>query len=210
MNDIQQTLVRSVLKVGTGYLLAHGLTNSSQAEELSAALVGVISVLWGVFHRAGPAMADSKPMPGKGTPLMALLLLSALAGLAGEGCAPLAPGADPVVVRAQQLEASAKSSFDAFLQIDYAGGPLLASNAPAVHQFANWLRQPQSVALGGTNVTLPRDLAYVVGLDNVIQAYRSGKATSNDVATAMLVISSAVSQSTQFMASLTNSPSTAH
>jgi hypothetical protein len=51
MNDTLQTLIRAGLKVGAGYLLAKGLTDSNGAETLISSVTGIIAVVWGVFHR---------------------------------------------------------------------------------------------------------------------------------------------------------------
>jgi len=80
MNDITQTLVRSVLKIGAGYFLAKGLIDQQGSEELISALVGLISVLWGVCHRA-PAAATK---PGA---TIGLVLLLGLSGATLSGCA---------------------------------------------------------------------------------------------------------------------------
>lgn len=51
MNDTTQTIVRSVLKVGAGYLLSKGIVDESGAEILVSSVVGLAAVLWGIFHR---------------------------------------------------------------------------------------------------------------------------------------------------------------
>lgn len=51
MNDTQQTLLRSVLKIGAGYLVARGLADESTAELIAAGLAALIGVMWGVAHR---------------------------------------------------------------------------------------------------------------------------------------------------------------
>ena len=85
MNDIQQTLVRSLLKIGAGALVAHGYANQSQTEQITAAFVGLLSVLWGVFHRSGPAenQAQNVPITRPPSALPLLVLLAALAGVVG-------------------------------------------------------------------------------------------------------------------------------
>jgi hypothetical protein len=51
MNDTTQTIVRSVLKVGGGYLVAKGLADESQAEIIVAGILAAVAVVWGVLHR---------------------------------------------------------------------------------------------------------------------------------------------------------------
>ncbi len=50
---MKQTLIRSVLKIGAGVLVAKGFTDDSTAEVIVAGLTALLSVLWGVFDRAG-------------------------------------------------------------------------------------------------------------------------------------------------------------
>ena len=101
MNEIYQSLVRALLKMLVGYLVARGLTDDSTAEKLVAALLGLVTVLWGVVsanlakqHREGmdalfsgpdvvkpAAPAPAKP-PGSPLPLIlfGLLLLPFVSG----------------------------------------------------------------------------------------------------------------------------------
>jgi hypothetical protein len=51
MNDTTQTLIRSVLKVGGGFLVAKGIADDSQAELLTAGAIALIAVIWGYVHR---------------------------------------------------------------------------------------------------------------------------------------------------------------
>jgi hypothetical protein len=55
MNDTTQTLIRSVLKVGGGFLASKGIADDSQVELVSAGLIALIAVIWGYFHRSKPA-----------------------------------------------------------------------------------------------------------------------------------------------------------
>jgi hypothetical protein len=51
MNDTLQTLIRSVLKIGSGYFIAKGYVDSSKAEVISAGLIALVGVIWGIAHR---------------------------------------------------------------------------------------------------------------------------------------------------------------
>lgn len=107
------------------------------------------------------------------------------------GCASLNPGADALVVRVEQSEAVALSTFDLVLGIDHAQRDWFARNVPEFHKFCEWLRAP--VAVDGTN-TLPHSLALVKNLDNVKIAYKQGAASSNAVTIALAVLQSSVKQ----------------
>lgn len=52
MNDTTQTLIRSILKVGGGFLVSKGIADDSQIEIISAGLLAVVAVVWGYLHRS--------------------------------------------------------------------------------------------------------------------------------------------------------------
>ena len=51
MNDLAQTLIRSILKIGSGILVARGLMRQDQVETIIAGLLSLVGVIWGVMHR---------------------------------------------------------------------------------------------------------------------------------------------------------------
>jgi len=51
MNDTAQTLIRSVLKVGGGYLVSKGITSDTTWEIVIAGTMAVVGIVWGVLHR---------------------------------------------------------------------------------------------------------------------------------------------------------------
>lgn len=105
------------------------------------------------------------------------------------GCSTVATGADPLVVRAEQTETIAYSTFDTFLKIDDANRAAIIAAAPAVHAFAEQLRQP---VMDGTNQTR-QGLLWVIQLDRVKLAYESGGGSSNAVTAAIASVESATS-----------------
>ena len=107
------------------------------------------------------------------------------------GCASLQPGADPLVVRAEQTEAIAKSAFDTVLNFDNSNRGFWATNSPAYHSFCEWLRQPQTVE--ATN-TLPRAAAMLISLDDIKLAYKISTVSSNALIEAITTVSAAAGQ----------------
>ncbi len=81
MNDITQTLLRSVLKVAGGYAEAKGLTDESTSQTIIGALVALAGIFWGVLHRTPD---KPEPVPINKIPL-AIAVVSILA--LGSGCA---------------------------------------------------------------------------------------------------------------------------
>ena len=92
------------------------------------------------------------------------------------GCAPLQPGADPIVVETERTEIVAKSTFDLILHVDNSNRPYFATNAPAFDELCQWLRQPQTIE--GTN-TQPRAAALILSVDDVKLDYKAGRTSSN-------------------------------
>lgn len=123
--------------------------------------------------------------------------LSYLAGLAlvtlGLSCATLNPGADAFVVRVEQTQTAAGATIDMVLRIDNADRGMWKSNAPAFHQFAEWLRTPTPY---GSN-SLPRSIVLQLNVDDLKLAYRASRSTgsSNALYSAWSVLQTVFSQS---------------
>jgi len=49
--DTIQTIVRSVLKVGGGALVANGVAEAADWEAVVGGVVALIGIIWGVYHR---------------------------------------------------------------------------------------------------------------------------------------------------------------
>lgn len=137
-------------------------------------------------------------------PLCILLILSI--GFLLPGCAHLQPGADPLIVRTEQLQTVATSSFDLVLQTDQLDRGFWSTKAPAFHNFCEWLRQPQSVP--GLANPLQRDLAMLWNLDQVKLAYKSSKVSSNALLEAIATVESAANQAAAWITITTNKPPT--
>jgi len=122
------------------------------------------------------------------------------------GCAHLVPGADPLVVRAEQLESGAMATLDLAVETDNSNRPFFATNAPTYHQFCAWLRQPQPVIVAGVQQDLPRGIALVENLSNVKIAYKNSQSSSNALSIAISTLQSAVTEASTWLNVVTNSP----
>lgn len=210
-------LIQTIFKIFGGALAAKGMGDSSMWEAISGAAVAVFT--WYVSHRwnatpAAPASAQSAASNAQssaaksghvdGRLLIAMFAFAFIIVIALAACAPLQPGADPIVVRTEQAQIVAASTFDMVLAQDNSDRSFWRTNAPAFHSFCEWLRQPQAVP-GMTN-TLPRDLAMQWNVDQVKLAYKSGAATSNALAQAVSTLSEAIRQASVWLAVVTNTP----
>lgn len=57
MNETTQSIIRSVLKVGAGALLAKGIIDAGAAEVAVSSLTGLIGVVWGIIAARKAAAA---------------------------------------------------------------------------------------------------------------------------------------------------------
>lgn len=55
---MNQTLIRSVLKIGAGYFVAKGFADESTSEVIVAGLAALIGVIWGLVHRSDGKIAN--------------------------------------------------------------------------------------------------------------------------------------------------------
>jgi hypothetical protein len=107
--------------------------------------------------------------------LMATAAAALLAAAALVGCAHLQAGADPFVVRVEQGLTTANASFDLVLRLDNADRGFWRTNAPAFHNFCEWLRTP--VGFGVTNV--PRAIAMQINVDDLKVRYQAERGAGN-------------------------------
>jgi hypothetical protein len=130
---------------------------------------------------------------------IAALFVAAVTSITG--CASLQPGANPLVVRAEQAETTAKASFDLVLNLDNSNRTLFETQVPAFHNFCEWLREPQTVE--GTN-SLPRASAMLVQLDDLKLAYSSSTTTSNALLEGIVTVETAATQASSWLTVTTN------
>lgn len=71
---MKTTLIRSVLKIGAGILVAKGFADESTAEIIVSGLTALVAVLWGIFDRTPPPPA----VPVEKLTVPALLVASVL------------------------------------------------------------------------------------------------------------------------------------
>ena len=215
MNTDTLQLIGQILLIGLGPLLAkHGVTfGNAEVDKIVGGAATVIGIIWKFWHwNATPsAPAASQPVNIPITKIAPLLALMAVS-LYFVGCAAIQPGNDPLIVNVERTETIAKGTFDDVLGIDNANRAFFRTNAPAFHNFCEWLRAPQTVpdetSTNGALSTLPRCSAMLVSLDEVKLAYKNSRASSNEVFTALATVQSAMNQANSWMTVTTNQPST--
>lgn len=95
---MNQTLIRSILKIGGGALLTKGLADESTLETIIAGLTALIGVVWGIYHRSEGKIAN---------PVPAFVLFASLLFLPQIGTAAQPPVSQPST---PQLSTSAKDT----------------------------------------------------------------------------------------------------
>lgn len=228
MKDNLQLIGQVVLIVLGPILLKHGITvGNDDADKILGSLAELAGILWKFFHwhltpSATPATADAalgKAVTPSGSQsgfissrvmfLIGSLCMIAAAALIflSSGCASVQPGQDPLVVNVERAQTVAAPTFDMVLTVDNAQRPFWQEKAPAFHDFCEWLRQPQAVTLSdGTATNVQRAIAMQLNLDNVKLAYKSGRASSNTLVTAMTTLQSAAQQASAWLTITTNQP----
>jgi hypothetical protein len=112
------------------------------------------------------------------------------------GCASVKAGADPLVVRVEQTEKAADATFTMVLGIDQVDRGFWRTNAPAFHQFCEWLRSPVVYGDG----PIPRGVVIQLNVDDLKLAYQNSKTSGNSNAlwSAWSTLSAALSQTTSW------------
>ena len=118
------------------------------------------------------------------------------------GCAALQPGADPLVVRTEQLETTGTAAFDLVVNTDDANRDFWLTNAPAFHTFAEYLRTPTPI-LNSTNI-LPKGLAIIWNVDQLKVAYKANASASNALISAVGTLGTLVDQAGSWSNIVTN------
>lgn len=112
------------------------------------------------------------------------------ASLCGSGCSHLDANADPLIVRAEQTESIADSTFSLFLHLEDQNHALVKTKAPAVTDFAEWLR----TLTPAHGIQVPRASALIYSLNDVKAAYRANKTNSDLLITATATLTEALNQ----------------
>ena len=165
---------------------------------VGGALLSALGKFFGLLFAVDANPPNNATSQGSKFPL--ILLAGSLALMAvGLGCAAVAPGNDPLIVRVEQVQTTAKGSFDLVLKVDDANRNFYRTNAPAFHQFCEWLRVPTGTTDGGI---LPRASAMLWTLDAEKLAYKNGTASSNAVITALSVVVETTKQTQVWLAAV--------
>ncbi len=209
MNSNQiASLVRLILNFVSGAIIAWSASHTQPAKDLSAFIVQFINgpdmfalATTGVMWLWGHLSHSATPPPASppSTPPLPLLIAIGAAALFMTGCVPLKPGARAVVVRAEQSITVANATFDSAVHIDDANRSFFRTNAPAFHQFCEWLRVP--VVMVPLTNSLPRGLAIVASADAVKETYKATNTTNAYAAliNSLAIVESATSQAQKFI-----------
>jgi len=144
-----------------------------------------------------PDNGDKKNPPGLPMVLIPFMLMLTLA----LGCAAIKPGNDPIVVRTEQFLRASQDTFLLSLRYDQMDRGFWKTNAPAFHNYCEILRKPTAY---GTRTNLPQYRVMLLSLNDVKGDYKSGKATSNELFTALSVLQGLQKQGSAWLTIVTN------
>ena len=146
-----------------------------------------------------PPAATGVPAKSGGATAGLFLFAASLLLIHATGCAGIAPGQRAVVVRAEQSITIANSTFDAAVHIDAGNRAFYRTNAPAFHEFCEWLRTP--VVLSPLTNSLPRGVAICSSADVVKNAYKQTSGTNEYVAliNSLAVVEAATAEAQKFI-----------
>lgn len=195
------SLIRTVLKIVSGLLLAHGLTDTAtliNTPDVIGALTLIVSLAWSHFsHSAAP---DSpKPPSAGGTSLLLVAISVMSASVLLIGCVQIAPGNRAVIVRAEQSLAIGNATLDSAVHIDDANRSFWKTNLPAFHQFCESLRAP--VLMYPLTNIYPRGVAIIKSCDAVKETYKRSNATNDytRLISALATVETATSEAQKFI-----------
>jgi hypothetical protein len=134
---------------------------------------------------------DTPASPPPKPPLPLIFLIGALSLGVLSGCAGLQPGSDPIVVNAERLETTAAGAFKFVKEVDNANREFYKTNAPAFHQFVEYLRTP--IRMDGTNI-IRRDVDMILAVNSAKQTYIQNIGQSNLLKAAVNVLQASVIQ----------------
>lgn len=118
------------------------------------------------------------------------------------GCAHLQSGADPLVVRAEQVETAGKATVDLLFNLDNADRGFWRTNAPAFHSFVENLRKPVQTSAG----TTAKGYAVLISLDDVKRDYKASRTSSNALWEAIATAEPVVSQAAAWQTIIEKTP----
>src|SRR5947209_15503639 len=139
-------------------------------------------------HKTRPRLRH-RPLQMKSPKLFNLLsIFASLALLGCAGCAALDKGADPIEVRAEQTIQTASDTMDLFIGVEYDNQALIEAKLPAVHQFAEYLREkiPNDVNDASKGAT-PRGIGLIDSVNQVRRAYKANRTPENKASLAAAV-----------------------
>lgn len=145
------------------------------------------------------AVGSKSPPPPAGP--VAIILALTLFG--ATGCARLQPGADPIVVRTEQLLTTAQSTFLFTLQVDNKDRGFWRSKAPGFHQYCETLRRPTPYPATSTNL-YPQYRVWLLSTDDVKLAYKAGRTSSNALFAAYSTLGALLEQANAWNMIITN------
>jgi len=116
------------------------------------------------------------------------------------GCITTQSTSDNIIIRAEQAESGTKAAFDFVTASDDINRAFWKTNAPAFHNFAEWLRTP----LTNNGVMYRRGLLMIKQVDDAKMLYKSNASQSNALLNVILDLEAAKSQASAWSTIVTS------
>jgi len=128
-------------------------------------------------------------LPFTATILFAWSLIACVL-IIGNGCISTASTPENIIIRAEQAESGTLAAFNFVVNSDDVNRSFWQTNAPAFHQFAEWLRTP----ITNNGVVTRRGLYMIKQVNDAKVLYRSNPTQSNILWTAISALELAQNQ----------------
>ena len=158
-----KTILIKLLRHGLTAVGGVGMATDSNVDQIAGAISFLAGIAWSIYESRNtkpPSDPAAASVAGKIIPL--LLVCSVLSS----GCtAPILPGNDPVVVRAEQARTVAADTFQAFVKLEYLNRPALKVISPDFARIADLVRD--------------RSDGWIQSLTRVLAAYKANRTAEN-------------------------------
>lgn len=146
-----------------------------------------------------PASAE----PESKVPKDKIAIIIVMFSFAFAACAPIQPGADPVVVHTERFLQSAQATFLLTLQVDHQDREFWHTRAPGFHEYCEMLRKPTPYPLDSKEL-YPQYRVWLLCLNDLKNDYKAGRASSNKLVLNLNLVAGSLDQANAWLTIVSN------